>query len=111
GLRRPEAGDARPYNRRLVAQADLGHPGDLALVERGEEPAGVEAVAREADERQRRVVDDSPPAALERCPQDVAHPRLALDHLDLSRFAMLGDREEQLQADEPARPLNGAGVR
>ena len=111
GLRRPETGDARAQDRRAVAEADLGHPGDLPLVERGEELAGDEAVPGEAHERQRRAVDDAPSRALERLAQHVAHARLVLDHLDVPGFAVLGEREKQLQADEPARPLHRGRVR
>src|SRR5215510_9349499 len=53
----PETRDTRPYHRHAVAEADFRHPRDLALVEIGQESAGDETVAREAHQRQRRVVD------------------------------------------------------
>src|SRR3954468_7977235 len=95
GFVRPEARDAGAHDRRAAAEANLGHPGDLALVELGEKPAGDQALAREAHDRQRRVVDDTPPVTRDSPAQQVAHARLVLDHLDIAGLAALGERNEQ----------------
>src|SRR6185295_20193889 len=83
GLAGPETRDTRTHDRRVAAEADFGHPGDLALVEGGEERTGDETIPREAHERQRRAVDDAPPRAADRLPQHVTHASLVLDHPDV----------------------------
>ena len=57
-----------------------------------QEPIGNEAVAREAHERQRRRVENSPAGGDEPFAQPVAHSRLVLDHLDVAVLAALGER-------------------
>src|ERR1700733_7529959 len=65
----------------------------------------VASFSREANEWQRRRVDDSPPRGPQRLAQHVPHLSLVLDHLDVSRFSVLRKREEELQTDKTAGPL------
>src|SRR5437879_6148162 len=72
--------------------------------------AGIGAGSRLAVGALRRVTE-SPDRARERLAQHMAQSGLLLDHLYVPGFAMVRERQEELQPDEPPGPLHGGRVR
>src|SRR6202453_3633734 len=75
----------------------FGHPRDLILAKRREELSSVQTFAREAEERQRSVIDDLPSRSEKRLFQHTAHAGLVLDHCNLARFAVMRQGQKKLE--------------
>jgi hypothetical protein len=68
-------------------------------------------VRSEADDGQRRVVDDVPAVVAEPAAQPVTESAVVLDLCRVPVLADGGERHEHLQANEPPRPLCAHEIR
>src|SRR5437867_3480696 len=110
-LGRPKTRDTGSQDWRIVSEPDLGHPRNLALIKHRQESGGDQLGPCETYERERCRVDNLPPRSLQSLPKHVTHANLVIDHVNVTRFAMVSEREEELQSDKPPGPLSRRRVR